>query len=39
MEPLSTMYLTTIPNTKARYVYNKSSLNVEDISGTRSKFI
>jgi hypothetical protein len=41
-EPVQTMYLSTIPNRKCKTSannYSKDIMKVDDISGTRSKFI
>lgn len=40
-EKLETMYLTTIPNSKRKFVNNNqySSLSTSDIEGARSRFI
>jgi len=37
--PFRSMYLMTIPNNKKKYAYSRSTLDVSDIQGTKSRYI
>jgi hypothetical protein len=35
---VQTMYLSTLPNQKKSFIYNRSALDIDDIKGARSRY-